>query len=184
MCAVHWCCLVPLPFGSRAVACTVSPRRPSANAGLNDISLVKSVQGAALRAAVVCGKEVWSAHGYQISIRDATTGDVKHEMPTDSHHSIVWCFVVVGRYVWAGTSTGPINIYDVRKRTLVKTARYVGRRVSVLHWRRCAHDEVCAVRTATTLEACTRSPPVWTASACSAGPMTSRASCGVVAASS
>ena len=35
------------------------------------------------------------------------------------------CFVVVGRYVWAGTSTGPINIYDVRKRTLVKTARWV-----------------------------------------------------------
>ena len=33
--------------------------------------------------------------------------------------------MVVGRYVWAGTSTGPINIYDVRKRTLVKTARWV-----------------------------------------------------------
>ena len=130
-----WCDCVPaqgvalthtVPLTFSVGRCRTSAHRPSANAGLNDISLVKSVQGAALRAAVVCGKEVWSAHGYQISIRDATTGEVKHEMPTDSHHSIVWCFVVVGRYVWAGTSTGPINIYDVRKRTLVKTARCVG----------------------------------------------------------
>lgn len=100
-----------------------SGKRGSSTAGSMHIKLTSTVKGASLRAAVVCGDEVWTGHGTHISIRSAATGAVQHTLDTDAHHSIIWSLLVVGNYVWAGTSTGPINIYSMRKKKLVKVAR-------------------------------------------------------------
>lgn len=124
-------------FRVAAKAATASTRTRKARAARSTqpgSRLVKRVEGADVRCAVVVDGEVWTAtRDGDIVIRDI---DGAEEVARVETHAVLSCMARVKSQIWAGTERGPILIFDAKRsaRRIVAEARQHAGGVQCLEW--------------------------------------------------